>query len=240
LRADGTVVAWGLDTSDQTSVPEGLANVVAIAAAGNHCLALCSNRTVVAWGDNYDALGDFSGQSFVPFDLTNVVAIGAGDYHSLAVKADGSVVAWGSDSDGQVDVPANLTNAVAIVGGNAHTVALNADSTIAAWGNDWNGQCDFPPGVSNVVYMAAGYSHTILLQGDHLAPPKLVRPTRHAGQFSLAVLTIAGKNYTLEYKTSLSAPNWTGIVTVRGNGAQQLLTDPAAVGLQRFYRVRQW
>jgi hypothetical protein len=240
LSANGTVVAWGLDTSDQTSVPQDLAHVVAIAAAGNHSLALCSNGTVVAWGDNYDALGDFAGQSFVPFDLTNVVAIGAGDYHSLAIKADGSVVTWGLDSDGQCDVPASLTNAVAIVGGNAHTVALKPDSTIAAFGNDWNGQCDFPAGVSNVVAMAAGYSHTILLQGDRFAPPRLLRPTRRAGQFSLAVLTIAGKNYTLEYKNSLSVSAWTGIVTVRGNGAQQLLTDSAAIGPWRFYRVRQW
>ena len=49
--------------------------------------------------------------------------------------------------------------------------------------------------------------------------------------------TYAGKNYALEYKDSLAATNWTTLPALRGNGAMQFLMDPAANGVQRFYRV---
>ncbi|MFN5927759.1 MAG: RCC1 domain-containing protein, partial [Roseiflexaceae bacterium] len=95
LKANGTVVAWGLNSSGQSNVPSGLSNVVAIAAGGSHSLALKSDGTVVAWGYNG------SGQSSVPSGLSNVVAIAAGGSHSLALKSDGTVVGWGLNSTGQ-------------------------------------------------------------------------------------------------------------------------------------------
>jgi len=52
--------------------------------------------------------------------------------------------------------------------------------------------------------------------------------------------TYAGKNYTLEYKNSLSAATWAPVVTNRGNGLMQFLIDSTAVNAQRFYRVREW
>jgi hypothetical protein len=51
--------------------------VTAIAAGTNHSLALKSDGTVVAWGDND------SGQATVPAGLSGVVAIAAGYEHSL-------------------------------------------------------------------------------------------------------------------------------------------------------------
>ena len=50
LKSDGTVVAWGYNTSGQTNVPAGLSGVIAIAAGDTHSLALKSDGTVVAWG----------------------------------------------------------------------------------------------------------------------------------------------------------------------------------------------
>jgi hypothetical protein len=240
LLANGTVVAWGDNTAGQSTVPAGLANVVAIAAGGSHSLALRADGTVVAWGENTDASGSFAGQSTVPFGLANVVAIGAGDYHSAAVKSDGTVVAWGDNSQGQTQTPLGLTNAVAVAGGGGHTVALRADATAAAWGNDWNGQSDFPPTLTNVIAVAAGNSHTLLLEGNRYAPPHLLRPQQLGKQFSVVLQTFAGKNYTLEYKTSLSAGAWTPLSTIRGNGSLQQLADANATGPQRFYHVRQW
>ena len=240
LRADGTVVAWGDNSAGQSSVPKGLKNVVAIAAGGSHSLALRADGTVVAWGENTDASGSFAGQSTVPFGLANVVAIGAGDYHSAAVKSDGTVVAWGDDSQGQSDVPPDLTNAVAVAGGGGHTVALRADSVAVAWGNNWNGQCTFPPTLTNVIAVAAGNSHTLLLEGNWSVGPRLFQAQRSGKQFSVLLQTLPGKNYTLEYRNSLSAGAWTAVSVVRGNGALQLLADPNATGPQRFYRARQW
>ena len=238
LRADGTVVAWGDNSFGQTAVPLGLTNVVAIAANGNHNLALRANGTVVAWGDNLDAYGNVAGESMVPVTLNGVEAIGAGEYHSLAVRTNGTVVAWGDNSEGQCQVPANLTNAVAVAGGGAHTLAIKADSSMAAWGDNWNGQCNLPTNLLNVAALAAGDAHSVVLFG--LSQPSLVRAAHARNQFSLLVPTYPGKNYVLEYKTSLKATTWTPSTTAFGHGGLQILTDPAATNSPRFYRVLLW
>jgi hypothetical protein len=80
----------------------GLANVVQIACGGRHVLALRSNGTVTAWGDNG------AGQSTVPAGLTDVVAVNAGGSFSLAVKRDGRLVVWGTSVAGQRNIPADL------------------------------------------------------------------------------------------------------------------------------------
>ena len=53
--------------------------MTAIAAGQLHSLALKSNGTVVAWGDNG------WGQSTVPSTLSGVTRIGAGENESLAI-----------------------------------------------------------------------------------------------------------------------------------------------------------
>lgn len=71
-QAATTVVAWGRNDTDQTTVPAGLTAVTAIAAGYYHSLALKSDGTVVAWGDNA------SGQTTIPAGLSGVTAIAAG------------------------------------------------------------------------------------------------------------------------------------------------------------------
>ena len=116
LRANGTVVdtvtvaacmGMGIICSQTlfpintiTTRPEGLTNVVAVAAGNCHNLALRADGTVAAWGDNG------SGQTTAPAGLSEVVAIAAGGEHSLALRADGTVAAWGNNGYGQVTVPA--------------------------------------------------------------------------------------------------------------------------------------
>ena len=78
LHADGTVVAWGNNSSGQATVPAGLSDVTAIAAGGSHLLALRADGTVVAWGNNS------RGQATVPAGLSDVTAIAAGLLHSVA------------------------------------------------------------------------------------------------------------------------------------------------------------
>ena len=85
LLGDGTVRAWGSNSSGQTTIPNGLTGVVAIAAGSNHTVALLGDGTVRAWGSNS------SGQTTIPNGLTGVVAIAAGFNQSFALK--GSLMA---------------------------------------------------------------------------------------------------------------------------------------------------
>jgi len=46
LKKDGTLISWGYSPYNRLDVPEGLSNVVAIAAGDNYCLAITTNRAV--------------------------------------------------------------------------------------------------------------------------------------------------------------------------------------------------
>ena len=190
LRADGTVTAWGENNQGQLGLGEstgpetcdvyacsktpvqvpGLADVVAIAAGYDHSLALRSDGTVWAWGENEYAelgLGGSAGPesctsnscSMRPVQvpgLTDVVAIAASYYYSLALQADGTVLFWGYNSYGEsgdgvgteagcecIDHPVpvpGLRGAIAISAGWYLSSALFADGTIKDWGYNYDGE----------------------------------------------------------------------------------------------------
>jgi hypothetical protein len=73
LRSDGIVVAWGFRA--QTNVPPGLSNVITLAGARNHSVALRGDGSVVLWASLPTLLAG----------LTNVVALSGGSSLSLAV-----------------------------------------------------------------------------------------------------------------------------------------------------------
>lgn len=141
----GKVWAWGGNLCGQLGktggvigpggpIPQevdGLNDIVAIAAGGTHSLALDSQGTVWAWGNNSSGqlgnglvfdpalcdpgagadpgplTGPVVGQPTpsrvqIPFEATQVAA---GVAHSLAVAEDGSVWAWGSNSKGELGRP---------------------------------------------------------------------------------------------------------------------------------------
>jgi len=91
---------------------------VAVAAGNTHNLALKSDGTVVAWGDNG------FGQTNVPSGLSNVINIAGGILHSLALKSDGTVVAWGNNRNGQTNVPSGLSGVFVIAAGGEHSLVL--------------------------------------------------------------------------------------------------------------------
>jgi alpha-tubulin suppressor-like RCC1 family protein len=190
VKADGTVWAWGEDfqysLGDTTAAspsnknapvkvlgPGGtgqLSGAVAVAAGGFTSMALMTDGTVWAWGENtYGQVGDNKAadptkspaQVHGPGNvglLTDVVAISEGRYHSLALKSDGTVWSWGRNNNGQLgnnsaptesDTPVQvhgvgdsgfLSGVVAISTGNYFSVALRADGTVVAWGQNDNGQ----------------------------------------------------------------------------------------------------
>jgi len=182
MCSDGTLAAWGYNNEgqlgnnsrnssnvpvlvDQTGVLAGR-TVTAVTAGGNHCLALCRDGTLAAWGYNYDgSLGNNSTtNSSVPVlvDQTGVlagktvVAVVAANGHNLALSSDGTLTAWGYNNTGQLGNNSTTTSIVPVsvnqqgvlagktiigldAGGN-HSLTLCSDGTMAAWGYNSYGQ----------------------------------------------------------------------------------------------------
>ena len=172
IKSDNTLWAWGYNgtgqlgdntTSNRLTPVQvtGLSGVfVAVAAGGEHTVALKSDNTVWAWGgNNYGQLGDNSvTDRWLPVavpGLSAVAAVSAGLYHTVALKSDGTVWAWGHNEYGQIgdnttgygsykSVPAQVQGLsgvfVAVAAGGYHTIALKSDGTVWAWGNNASGQ----------------------------------------------------------------------------------------------------
>jgi alpha-tubulin suppressor-like RCC1 family protein len=158
----GTVVGWG-DLAIPYVAPG--TRFTTIAAGSLHSLAIKSDGTVVAWGN------DSGGQSAVPAGLSNVIAIAGGGYglpsHSLALKSDGTIVAWGNNyNGGQGTVPLGLSGVIGVAAGSQHNLALKSDGTVFAWGDYTRGQTNIPVGLGGVVAIAAGGYHNLALKSD--------------------------------------------------------------------------
>lgn len=251
LRADGTVVAWGMGTNDigtdpnygQCRVPGAATNVVAIGAGGWHSVALRGDGSVLAWGRND------SRQVDIPEGLSNVVAIAAGGVHTMALRQDGTVMVWGDNNYGQTNVPSGLSNVVAIAAGGWHCLALKSDGRVVAWGagttavntNLVYGQSTVPAGLTNVIQVAAGWAHSLALVG--MASPVLraqaVGATNGQG-FSVFIPTQNGRVYRLEYKENLNASGWETLPLQAGTGKPLELRDTNTPPGARFYRVERW
>ncbi len=138
LLADGTVMASGpapfeltnrrgvardapvpICRANEFECPESeyLDEVTAVAAGGEHVLALLRNGTVMGWGEGARGeLGIKESGSGLPTPvctvlestcqpehvLKEVVAIAAGEYFSLALLRNGTVMAWGENAAGEL------------------------------------------------------------------------------------------------------------------------------------------
>jgi alpha-tubulin suppressor-like RCC1 family protein len=163
LLKNGTVMAWGSNFSGQlgdgneeqlySDVPvavSGLKEVTAIAAGGEHSLALLKNGTVMSWGDNQQGqLGNGEEaieETFLPGPvkgLAGVKGISAGEEYSLAFGAPPATPAVtsispseGSEAGGSVVTltGSNLTLASAVRFGSrtARDFTVNSEGSITA------------------------------------------------------------------------------------------------------------
>src|SRR5688572_24003950 len=80
--------SWG---AGQFFPPSGPTNLIALSTAMDHSLALKSDGTVFAWGNN------MNGQCDVPAGLSGVTKIAAGEFFSVALRSNGSLVVWGAN-----------------------------------------------------------------------------------------------------------------------------------------------
>ena len=170
---DNSYGQLGNNSTTNSSVPVAVTatgalnglSVTAVAAGGNHSLALANNSQVYAWGYNfYGQLGNNSmTNSSVPVAVTatgalnglSVTAIAAGGVHSLAL-ANGHVYAWGYGGDGELgnnsttnsNVPVAVTatgvlnglSVTAVAAGGNHSLALANNGQVYAWGYNFYGQ----------------------------------------------------------------------------------------------------
>lgn len=124
LLTDGTVRAWGANTSGQLGLgfatpPElgggipgpaqvlRLTGVTAVDCGGSHSMALAPGGAVWIWGDNFNSQLGRSGNQNSPVPqsvegLPPVRVIQGAEFHSLAIAWDGTVWGWGLNFYGQL------------------------------------------------------------------------------------------------------------------------------------------
>ncbi len=175
--ANNRLLMWGFGAganwaSSRVPMPVEMSGVfagrqlVSSVTGGSHFITLCSDGTLVTWGNNsFGQLGNNSTtESSVPTVVDQagvladrkVVAVAAGSGHSLALCADGTLAAWGSNAYGQLgnnslvnsSVPVLVDRTgvlagrtiIAIAAGENHSLALCTDGTLATWGYNNRGQ----------------------------------------------------------------------------------------------------
>ncbi len=144
-----------------------------VAAGSDFVVALRSDGTVLAWGDN--TMGQLGNGTMSPTTapapvsgLSGVTAVAAGTHHGVALRSAATVWAWGDDSQGQLGVgrlgapiatPAEvlsaqygnpLTAVSAIAAGGDHSIAIDPSPGNPATLFDWGKHYDATP-VTNCI-----------------------------------------------------------------------------------------
>ncbi len=173
LTSTGAVLAWGKNyngdlgngSTTDSSVPVTVhlpagTKVTAVAAGGEHNLAVTLTGAVLAWGYGADGQlgngGTGSSGTPVPVSLPTgikVTAVAAGALHSLAVTSTGGVLAWGYNGDGELgdgsktnsNVPVKVklpsgTKVIAVAAGGYYSLALTSTGAVLAWGYNADGE----------------------------------------------------------------------------------------------------
>jgi alpha-tubulin suppressor-like RCC1 family protein len=222
----------GTTTISRVPVPvTGLSGVTAIAAGGEHSLALLENTTVRAWGNNREGqLGNgTSASSHVPVivsSVVGVVAVAAGKEHSLALLSNGTVLAWGGNEEGQLGngkttksnvavAVKGLSGVTAIAAGGMFSLARLSNGTVMAWGAGEQGQLgngkharSLVPvavkGLSGVTAISAGREHALALLSNGTV---MSWGANAARQLGIPAETKIIKEEGLEFEEEVEAEN---------------------------------
>ena len=165
LLQNGTVAAWGANVypdffggewiTNQSLVPENLADVNAISAGDQHSLALHSDGSMTQWGNH----------STAPTRFANVSKIESGSVFAV-IKEDSSLVMWGNDSHGQASPPPQVDKVLDVAVGSFSTAVVNSDQTVTVFGHSGLGLTDIPADLPPIKSVAAGSRHFLALDID--------------------------------------------------------------------------
>jgi hypothetical protein len=205
--ASGTITAWGYDGFGQVSNTPTDGNYIAVAAGGNHSLALRSDGTLAAWGDD-----EYGQVSQTPTD-GGYKAIAAGRNHNLALRNDGSILIWGSADDGQFSGTPTDGGYTAIAAGDNHSLALRSNGTIVVWGDDEYGQGSNTPTDGGYTAIAGGDDHNLALKSNGTI---IAWGSDSRGQVSNTptdggyIAIAAGSTYSLALRSNGTIAAWGG------------------------------
>ncbi len=158
LKADGTVVAVGLNENGQCNV-NNWTDITQISVGWANTVGLRSDGTVVAVGHNWYGQCNVSGWA-------DIVQVAAGDGYTFGLKSDGTLVSVGNNDWGQRNVD-SWTDIIQVSVLQCHTVGLKANGTVVAVGYNDHGECDVG-GWTGITQVAAGWGYTLGLRSDHI------------------------------------------------------------------------
>jgi len=161
LKSDGTIFAWGNNSSGQLgdatliqkSVPTlvtGSSNFVSIQSGGATSFGIKADGTAWSWGNN----GNFqlgNGNLSVLGASSPIQVAGAGTYmqisggenHVLALQTNGSAWAWGQNNNGQLGINSTVAQSspVPVVGGHSFIqIATGGSVTTSSYALKANGE----------------------------------------------------------------------------------------------------
>ena len=131
LLDDGTVAYVGLQTNAISDrLPEGLDNIVDIAATGNTVAAVDADGKITVWGNVSDGLNQVPEMSSKPVELYG------GLKHYTALLENGEVISWGNNVHGQSDVPQSVIehDIETVFAGFYQNYAINSNGETETWG----------------------------------------------------------------------------------------------------------
>jgi len=142
ITSNGSVVGWGDNSNGKATPPEGLENIVAIAANARCSVAAAKDGALTWWGS---CPKFFTAKE----SLDGVTAIALTDSNAAAI-VKGSLVIWGMKEDYEGPLEQDLViNPIdglvaAISAGNDAVLAIDEKGNVTSWGSNWGNTITIP------------------------------------------------------------------------------------------------